>query len=301
MKVVVTGSNGLVGSALVERLLCERVAVTGLNTSPCSNGYLGQFDARVVDLRDSAAIGGVLEQLQPDVVVNCAAVTAVDQCEQRPDECWRVNVDAVANLARHCARLGVRLVHLSSDFVFDGESGPYDEASPLRPLSVYGASKAASELAVAALCPDSVIARTAVPFGVLPNTKKDFVRWLYDELTARRRVRVVVDQVGNPTPTADLARMLWLLLRGAHRGIVHTVGATSISRFLLAQRVAAVFGLDATLIEPIETRQLAQLARRPMMAALSVHRAQVLGLNPQDLEHGLVWARQHLRAVSSGA
>src|SRR5262249_28961101 len=160
------------------------------------------------------------------------------------------------------------------------------ESSGIRPRGVYAMTKAAGELAVQSLCDDFVVARTSVPYGPFPHVKKDFVRWLRDELAAKRPVRIVSDQISNPTWILDLARMIVELVARAFRGVVHTGGATQTSRLDFARLIARVFALDASLIQPIVTADLKQAAPRPLDASLSLELADKLGLNPMSLEQG---------------
>ncbi len=254
--VLVTGSRGLVGTAICAQLEQEGAPFTPLDRGAC-------------DLTNAEAVHDVLTRVQPSAVIHTAAMTAVDACETERTMAWATNVEATAHLARACERVGARLIHVSTDYVFDGRTGGYNEDSPLSPLGVYAQTKAAAELAVRTLCTRFVIARTAVPFGPYPVPRKDFVRWLRDELVARRPVRIVTDQISSPTYTPDLARMLISLCEATAVGVAHTCGATSLSRYDFACLVCRELGLDETLIQPIVTADLQQRAPRPRDASLA--------------------------------
>jgi dTDP-4-dehydrorhamnose reductase len=229
---------------------------------------------------------------KPKIVVHGAAMTAVDACETSRAEAWKINVGATALLAGLCAASHARLVYVSTDYVFDGRLGGYRESDGLSPLGVYAQTKAAGELAARTICENTVVTRTSVPFGPYAHVKKDFVRWLREELQANKRVSIVRDQVSNPTYAPDLARMIVRLAISEFKGIVHTAGATSLSRLDFAQRIAREFKLDESLIDAIDTSNLKQAAPRPLNAGMSVQLAFELGLEPLAVEQAL----HHLRA-----
>jgi dTDP-4-dehydrorhamnose reductase len=181
---------------------------------------------------------------------------------------------------------------VSTDYVFDGRSGPYHEGSPLSPLGVYAVTKATGELAVRTLAKDWAIARTSVPFGPFAHVKKDFVRWLRDELTAKKPVRIVTDQISNPTYAPDLARMIVQIAETDFSGILHTTGATALSRLDFAREIAQAFGLDAALITAIQTRDLQQASPRPLDATMCVDKAKQLGFLPKTIGEALALLKQ---------
>jgi dTDP-4-dehydrorhamnose reductase len=273
MRVLVTGSNGLLGSKLLEALLrrpgWEPVAAS---RAPCSNAALGRFPFYQLDVTDAVAVARVLEAAAPAAVVHTAAMTDVDGCERDPEAAWALNVEGTRAVATACAAQGVYLVHLSTEYVFDGRAGPYTETDPPNPLSVYGRTKLESERVVAACCTRWAVARTTVLFGYAPSARPNFVLWLLDRLARGERTRVVVDQVGSPTLADNLAEMLLALVEGRGQGVYHTVGATRIGRYAFARLAADVFGLDAALLEPVTTAELRQPAPRPLDAGLTIDR-----------------------------
>lgn len=295
---LITGINGLLGAALTEHLLAAGRSFLGVDLGQASNPALPAERFLSVDLRDHGAVSALFEQRKPRIVIHGAAMTAVDACETERSAAWAVNVDATAHIARLCQQHGARLVYVSTDYVFDGKRGQYTEDDGLSPLGVYAVTKAAGELAARSLCRDHVVARTAVPFGPFAHVKKDFVRWLRDELTAGRPVRIVRDQISNPTYAPDLARMLVQLCDGSFQGTVHTCGATSLDRFELAQRIARTFALRADLMTPILTSDLKQAAPRPLDAGMSVARANSLGLQPLSIDEALLKLRKRLEGAA---
>jgi dTDP-4-dehydrorhamnose reductase len=268
-RVLVTGGNGLLGTKMIELLLARgrRPISASLDPNP-ANRALGDFAYLSTDITDASAVRDVIASVQPDAVIHAAAFTAVDACETQREACWRVNVDGTAHLAAACHERGVRLVHISTEYVFDGESGPYVEESPPRPIGYYGLSKLASEQAVREHCSNWAIGRTTILFGHAPGVRPSFVAWLVEKLSRGERVRVVDDQVGSPTLADNLAEMLLALLDSGSVGLYNTAGDSIVDRHSFAVMAAGKFGLDSSLIDRIRTSELGQPAPRPLKAGL---------------------------------
>jgi dTDP-4-dehydrorhamnose reductase len=270
---LVTGGNGLLGTKLIEQALADgALSVVSVSRRPCSNGYLGAFPFYQVDLAEPGAFREIAERVRPDRVIHTAAMTDVDGCERRPAEARRDNVAATQQVAAACQAVGAHLVHLSTEYVFDGKAGPYVERDPPHPISVYGRTKLESERVVATIDPAFAIARTTVLYGQAPNVRPNFVTWLIGALAAGQQVRVVDDQVGSPTLADNLAEMCLALARGRAGGVYHTVGAEVIDRFRFAQLICQVFGLDAGLLAAVSTASLEQAAPRPLRAGLRIEK-----------------------------
>ncbi len=268
-RVLVTGGNGLLGTKTVELLLAEGRQPISASLEPESlNRFLGAFPYFPLDITDAAAVRNLLAHLRPEAVIHTAAFTAVDACETQRDLSRRVNVEGTANVAAACREIDARLVHLSTEYVFDGESGPYTEEDLPRPISHYGLTKLESEKAVRERCSDWVIGRTTVLFGRAPNVRPSFVAWLVDKLSRGERIRVVDDQIGSPTLADNLARMLVGLLDSDRGGIYNTVGDSILDRHAFAVMAAKLFGLEPALIDRIKTPELGQPAPRPLRAGL---------------------------------
>lgn len=275
MRVLITGSNGLLGTKLLEAMLPRGdLLPLAASRGPCANAYLGDFPCFALDVTDATQTQAVVQQAAPDVVVHTAAMTDVDGCERAPEAARAINVAGAANVAVACARVGARLVHLSTEYVFDGRAGPYSEDDAPNPLGVYARTKLESERVVAARCSEWVVARTTVLYGYAPNVRPNFVLWLLEQLAGGQRVRVVADQIGSPTLADNLAEMVLALVAGGARGVYHTVGLSRMDRYSFARLAAEVFGLDGSLIDPITTAELNQPAPRPLAAGLSVARFQ---------------------------
>src|SRR4051794_21081699 len=266
---MVTGSNGLLGTKLLERLLAEGAdQPLGASRNERANGYLGDLPFWRLDVADAADVERVLDEARPDAVIHTAALTDVDGCERQHDLARAINTDGAANVARACAARGIRLVHLSTEYVFDGAAGPYRETDPVNPLGWYAKTKAAGERAVMAAGGNWSIARTTIIFGYAPHVRANFVLWLIGQLRDGKRVRIIHDQIGSPTLAENLAEMTLALARSDAGGVFNTVGADVMSRLDFARAIAATFGLDAALIDPISTAEFGQPAPRPLRAGL---------------------------------
>jgi dTDP-4-dehydrorhamnose reductase len=268
-RVLVTGGNGLLGTKMIELLLARGRQPISASLKPGpTNRVLGDFPYLRLDITDATAVQDAIARVQPDAVIHTASFTAVDACETQREACWRTNVDGTAHLAAACREHGVRLVHVSTEYVFDGENGPYREEYPPRPLGYYGQSKLASEQAVRERCSDWAIGRTTVLFGHAPGVRPSFVVWLVDRLSRGERVRVVDDQIGSPTLADNLAEMLLALLDSRSVGLYNTAGDSIVDRYSFAVLAASKFDLDPRPIDRISTSELGQPAPRPLKAGL---------------------------------
>ena len=271
MRVAVTGANGLLGGAAVARLAGEQ-QVLAMGRGACRLPP-GGFAWAQVDLGDAGAVETALLDFRPDAVLHAGAFTDVDACERDPAEAWRVNVGGTEAVARACRAIAARLVAVSTDYVFDGEAGPYGEDDVPNPRGVYARTKRCGEEAALVLAPDCAVARVAVVYSGRPGAKRTFATQVVDKLTRGERVLAFSDQVVSPTLAENGAAMvLELLLETDYRGILHTSGATALDRVDFARRVAARFGLEGEIV-PVHTRDAKLLAPRPLHAGLRVDRA----------------------------
>lgn len=275
--IAIIGHTGVVGSALVDE--ASRRGLEAIGVSRSARPPHRQWD--------------LLSHTPPDLpdvdaVFLTAALTNVDRCEQDPELSRAVNYDAVVRLARWCAARNVHLIFYSSDYVFDGASGPYDESATTSPINVYGGHKRDAERALAELLPNRhTILRTTVVFGFEPAAK-NFALALRDRLRAGERMRVPCDQVGTPTWSRDLAAASFDLVQAGARGIFHVAGATRLSRADFARIAARTFELDENLVESVTTAELAQPAARPLSAGLVSSRlAGVIGRPMLELADAL--------------
>ncbi len=251
-KVLVTGASGMLGSDLAPAL-----AAAGYEVFARSKADL--------DIVDPTQVSGALAELQPDVVVNCAAFTRVDACETEPG-CFEVNGRAVGHLAEACGRVGAQLVQISTDFVFDGRKRtPYLEDDPAQPESAYGRGKQAGEDAALRL-PGSLVVRASWLFGRLGwNFVEAILKQVED---GRDRLSVVTDQVGRPTATTDLAEGIVALLESGASGIYHFANRGEVSWNEFAHAILRLAGRSGVVVEGTASEALARPARRPPYSVL---------------------------------
>lgn len=269
MRILVTGSNGLVGTKVLERLIQDPTdePLAAYHRSR-TNEYLGDLPYWWLDTASAEDVDRVLGEARPDAVVHAGAFTNVDGAEREREAAWASNAEATGILARACAARGIRLVYLSTEYVFDGTAGPYRETDAVNPLGWYAQTKLGGEQAVIAAGGSWAIARTTVVYGYAAHVRSNFVLWLLGELRAGRRVRIVEDQIGSPTLAENLAEMVLALAHSQENGVFNTAGADVISRLDFSRQIAATFGVDAGLMDTVTTAELGQAAPRPLRAGL---------------------------------
>ena len=297
MKILVTGSNGLLGQKLV-RLLKAKSDVTLIAASRGQNRIADKagYAFEELDITDPSAVERIMSRHKPHAVIHTAAMTQVDLCESRQAECWKTNVESVRSFVRECQKHGTRLIQISSDFIFDGTSGPYREGDPPNPLNFYGRSKlAAEELLLASSIPWTLL-RTILVYGLAENRPRpNVVLWVKESLEKGRKIRVVKDQLRMPTLAEDLA---WVSSAAATKGaggIYHVSGGEMMSIFELARQTADFFGLDPALIEPVGSEELAEPARRPLKTGFILKKAcRDLDYRPRSFREGLAVIKDQL-------
>ena len=219
-----------------------------------------------LDLRHRDRVQEAFARWRPDLVIHCAAMTKVDDCEDRPEEAYAVNALGTRNVALAASQTGARLIYVSTDFVFDGKKGsPYIEFDEPNPLSVYGRSKLAGERYAAQFCRRTVIVRTALLYG---RHGWNFVDWVVSAAQKGERLRIVTDLFGSPTHAVELAKQLERIAESGTCGVFHCVGIGAVSRFEWAKAILEYAGLDDSLLDPITSEHLQQKALRPMNSSL---------------------------------
>jgi dTDP-4-dehydrorhamnose reductase len=273
LRVLVIGASGQVGGALAARL-----AERGHQSIGTHHGQ-PQPHTRPLDLRDAAAVDRCIAETAPDWVLCPGALTHVDYCESHRDEAMALNRDAPAAAARAAARRGAGFVYFSTEYVFDGDAGPYGEDDPVNPRSVYALSKLEGERRVAEENPRTIAIRTTVVYG--PERQgKNYVYQVLRRARAGQRIQAPHDQRSSPTYNVDLAAAAVELIERDFRGLLHVAGPAVMDRHAFALEVCAAFGLDPGLVEGITTASLGQPARRPLRAGLVIDRARGLLKTP---------------------
>lgn len=290
-RILLTGASGLVGQALVERLSAipeVDLLATGRDARPrYTEGSCGYTP---LDVTDAEAVRRLFVDFAPGVVINCAAITKVEAGEADRARCWAVNVDAVEALSHACKAQGARLVQLSTDFVFDGAGGPYDERARPNPINFYGRSKWASENVVRASgLRRWTVVRTALGYGAGNDlSRSNFGLWLTERLQRGEITEVATDQVRTPTYVPDLADGIARAVRLGKSGLFHVAGREVISVFDFAVKIAKRFDLDPSLLVPTTTAKLHPDAPRPLRTGLLILKAETeLGYKPRSIEQAL--------------
>jgi dTDP-4-dehydrorhamnose reductase len=268
VKILIIGASGLVGSNCRSAFLAQGHEIIG------TYSRFALPELLPLDAQDEPAICALMEKVQPEVVVNCAAWSWVDGCENDPGRAFALNARQPEALCQAAQSAGARFVHFSTSYVFDGENAPYDETAAPCPISVYGKSKLAGETAVVQVSGGSaLVIRTMGVYGEEPQ-RKNFVYQVVDKLRRGERMKVPNDQFGNASYAADLADGLLRLLEAKHAGIWNLAGPEpELRRDVFALRIADAYGLSRDLFDFVSTAELRQAAPRPLRAGLKIDRA----------------------------
>ena len=263
-KLLVIGSNGLLGQSIVKRFNSS-FDVYGCSIEPenYTNFLLNENYFRL-DIKSRTDVKNFFLSIQPDIVINAAAYTNVDKCEEDRELCWSVNARSLENIVEACSVFSPILVHISTDYVFDGKNAPYKENDIPNPHGFYGKSKLAAEKVIRESVLEYLIIRTQILYGTGQNVKNNFVLWVLDKLKNNQKIQIVNDQIGNPTYVDDVSECIFRLIELNEYGMYHVAGSEECNRFNFAKKIAEVFNLDLSLIEEITTSELKQKAPRPM-------------------------------------
>lgn len=289
-KILLTGSNGLLGQKLIDLLKgrsdYELIATArGENRYPDANG----FTYVQLDVTNEKEVQAILAKYKPDAVIHTAAMTNVDQCEIEKEGCDLLNVKAVQYLANACDANNIHLVHLSTDFIFNGTKGPLTEEEQPDPISYYGESKLKAEEIVKNMKANWAILRTVLVFGIVADmSRSNIVLWVKNNLEQKKTIKVVNDQWRTPTLAEDLAMGCLLAVEKNAHGIYNISGSDFLSPYDIAQKTAAFFNLDASLIEKADSSTFTQTAKRPPKTGFIIDKAnRDLGYKPHTFDEGL--------------
>lgn len=289
-RILTTGSNGLLGQKITERILQTKqfdlVATSkGENRYPVKEGYT----YAEMDILDPLNVRNVIHHYQPDAIIHTAAMTNVDTCEAQQELADRLNVEAVKTLIAVCEKNQIQLIHLSTDFIFDGADGPYDETAAPSPVSHYGLTKVRAEEAISASSCHWVIIRTILVYGIVSDmSRSNIVLWAKKALEKGELINVVNDQWRMPTLAEDLAAGCLLAVENEAHGIYHISGKDMMSVAELVGRVADHWQLDQSHVREISSASLNQTARRPVKTGFILDKAiKELGYAPHSFEEGL--------------
>jgi dTDP-4-dehydrorhamnose reductase len=289
-RIAITGAAGLLGQHLASRLSQgARLLCLDNNPGPFENSPNTEYI--LVDLLQADTWQHELERFQPEIIINCAAYSDVDACEDNHELADRMNIELPANLLKYSS---ARLVHYSSDYVFNGENGPYSESDQPDPINYYGRTKLESEKLLQNSGRDYLIVRTNVLYGLANNVRPNFITWLVDCLKQHKPVSIVTDQYNNPTYAGNLAEASIEALDLGLTGILHIGGADYLSRYDTALLTAKALNLNVKLIGRTSSDQLRQKARRPAKGGLNITGArEILKTKLLSLEDGLKLMYKH--------
>lgn len=299
MKIFITGSNGLLGQKLIKVIQENNPKVEIIGVSKGVNRLidLSKFTYYAVDITDQGKLTFVLKKERPDVVIHTAAITNVDHCESNKDLCWQVNVKAVEYLVKACQQIHAHLIHLSTDFVFDGKNGPYHEEDNAKPLSYYGKSKLASEEIVRLSTCSWSIVRTVLVYGFGESlSRSNIVLWAKAALQKKQNISVVNDQFRTPTLAEDLAKGCLKIATLKKEGVFHLSGKDHMSILELVHRLAAFYNFNTDQVTSVSSAQLNEAAKRPLVTGFIIEKAiRELNYSPRSFEEGLSIIRSQMK------
>ena len=289
IKILVTGANGLLGQKLTS-LLCTDPEIEVIATTRGKLSYTlinGRFEK--LDVTQEVEVERVINSIKPDVVIHTAAMTQVDQCETEQATCWLNNATAVEYIVKACEKSGALLIHISTDFIFDGSHGPLEETATPNPISYYGQSKLEGERIVQKSTLRWAILRTVLVYGVTKDmSRSNIVLWVKKSLEEGKSINVVNDQWRTPTLAEDLAMGCMLAAKKRAKGIYNISGSEMMTPYDIAIRTARFFKLDEKLIKVTDSTQFKQPARRPRKTGFVIDKAKrELGYEPHTFEEGL--------------
>lgn len=296
-KVLITGCNGLLGQTLLNLLLLDKEQYSVIGISRGHNRTnRSDFTYLNIDMTKQNELANCIYQHRPDCIVNTAAMTNVDACEDDKEGCYELNVKAVEYLVQLCLEKNIYLVHLSTDFIFDGTRGPYKETDRPNPLSYYGWSKLKSEEIVFNSKISASVLRTILVFGLVHNmSRNNIVLWVKEMLEQKKEITIVDDQFRMPTYVADLALACQLAIDKEVQGVFNISSSKLLSIYEIAQTIGEVWDLDTSFIKPISTATLNQKAPRPAKTGFDLEKSRIqLGLNPKPFKEDLIRFKESL-------
>lgn len=300
--VLTTGSNGLLGQKLTEKVLAEgriKLVATskGANRYPVVEGY----EYAEMDILNTEQVKAVVEKYKPDAIIHTAAMTNVDTGEANKEICYQLNVEATQNLISLCEENNIHLIHLSTDFIFDGADGPYKEDDAPNPLSYYGETKLLAELAVKKSKANWAILRTILVYGITNDmSRSNIVLWAKGALEKGQPINVVNDQWRMPTLAEDLAEACLLTVEKNAQGVYHVSGKDYMSIADLVRKVADYWSLDKSIISEISSLSLNQSAKRPIKTGFVLDKTiKDLDYKPSSFNEGLKIVDEQMKKVRS--
>lgn len=298
-KILLTGANGLLGQKLVSLISGDPKYILvatgrGSDRNPANAGYI----YRTMDITDRDQVLNVVSSEKPDYIIHTAAMTNVDQCEQEKEACWKNNVEAVRYLTEAAEHNDTFLLHLSTDFIFDGADGPYDEEAVANPVSYYGESKLEAEKILMGSRVRWAIARTVLVYGIAHDmSRSNIILWVKKSLEDHKNIQVVNDQWRSPTLAEDLAMGCFLIVKNEAQGVFNISGKEVLTPYEMAIKTADYFKLNKSLITETDGSKFKQVAKRPPRTGFNIDKAKkVLGYNPKSFDEGIATLAEQLKS-----
>jgi dTDP-4-dehydrorhamnose reductase len=300
-KILITGANGLLGQKLVHHIVeTGKYDLIATGRGECRfTTNKGKYTYLSLDITDKKAVSSVFNELKPSIVIHTAAMTNVDQCELEKLGCWQQNVIATENIVEASSLMNAFLVHLSTDFIFDGSHGPLTEEEKPAPLSFYGYSKlVAEEIVTNAQNLKWAIARTVLVYGIAEGmSRSNIILWVKKSLEEAKQIKVVDDQFRTPTLAEDLAIGCYLIADQKAEGIFNISGKDFLNPLQMAFKTADYFGLDKSFITKADSSTFTQPAKRPPITGFIIEKAEkVLGYKPRSFEEGIAILANQIKA-----
>jgi dTDP-4-dehydrorhamnose reductase len=292
MKILITGSNGLLAQHLIKLLIettGHTIIATGRGASRLPFEVSDLFDYFSLDITDGIAVNDFMLSHEPEVIIHAAAMTQPDECEQNEIACWNVNVTATRFLLDAAQKINARFIYISTDFVFDGVDGPYKETDTPGPVNYYGSSKLAAEKSVMQSRLQWAIVRTVLVYGnILVGNRSNVISWVRENLLNGKAIKVVSDQQRTPTYVEDLAKGILLVIEKNATGIYHISGEEQMSPYDMAIATADYLQLDKSLMTKVNAATFTQPAQRPLKTGFIIDKAKKeLGYQPTNFKDAL--------------
>ena len=293
-RILITGSNGMLGQRAVQ-FYSSKENVELLATSVEEKSVVDSVEYIPSDIKNRDEIKKVIHDYYPDFIIHTAAFTNVDLSEKLREDAWKINVKGVEYIAEAARAIDAHIIHISTDYIFDGKDGPYSENAKPNPVGYYGRTKLASENALKISGTFFTILRTNVLYGIALNSRPDFVRWVINSLNKKENIKIVKDQINNPAFIDDLVQGINKIIDFKKTGTYNIGGKEFLSRYDFTLQIAEYFNLDKKLITPITTEELKQPARRPLNSGLIILKAETeLGYKPHTIIESLAAMKKEL-------
>lgn len=303
MRILLTGSNGFLGQKFCERLseYPEIKSILGLSKSENRNPYLDENTFQQLDLLDFEKLEGIISVFKPTHILHTAALTSVEVCAEQPKFAKQINVNLSAKLAQIAKVENIHFTFISTDFVFDGQNGPYKETDAVKATNAYGQSKIDAEEAIIKVNENAAILRTILVYGAIPDkNRSNLVLWAKKQLEQNLKINVVSDQWRMPTFVDDLANACYFAMQKQVKGIFHISGNEMMTILEAVQLVADTWNFDKSLIHPITAAEIGQASNRPSKTGFILDKAEtILNYKPTPFVVSLQKIEEQLKKYNS--